>query len=710
MPGRGVLVRSARQVRQVRRELRRWQGLQRRESTRLRTSQQGAARRRRRVWWEIGGAVLGCYVGFRLMIDPTRHLEMKLSEVILRALGEQRVSTVLDDSYLVFVPDGPPIVANLTPACSALGTILALSALAFLAMRQRPQAAVGLSAATLWAIGANQVRLVLSLLAGVHFGMRSLVLFHDWVGAALNFCFVLIGLLIMVAFTMHRLERAEQDRSGRHTARRPLAWGRPGLGYRTGAEETLYDGSRFQLVGWIHRRVLPVRVSQALGARRERSRVDYRLGHLPLEERIDAVRELVGHGLATHEATLLAVASYETDGRVLGALADAVASRQWEPVTSQGVGSLRLWARAWLMRRPVSHECLHRPLESAPDRLIAVTGAGGPAGVAVIRALLAAGERVLAIDADPDAVGLRLACEAVVLPRADTFGFGAALLEMVSEHQPCAIICTVAEEYGALMILQDTLTDLGCRTWLPSPEAAEACLDKKLFAKALARAGVPHPPTAGARATAGRIPGPWIVKPTRGRGSRDVILAETTRELTRAFAVVPDAIAQTCLTGREFTADALVDRDGTLLSCVPRWRDETKAGISVRGTTFDSGKVTRIVADTLAAVGLTGPANVQGFVEDDAPLVEDPDADVTVTVVEVNPRFSGGLPLTLAAGADVVGTYLAGILDPAADLPRLTFAPGVRMARHFTEVFYGPDGTTVADPLAMRDPLLVAAP
>ena len=53
-----------------------------------------------------------------------------------------------------------------------------------------------------------------------------------------------------------------------------------------------------------------------------------------------------------------------------------------------------------------------------------------------------------------------------------------------------------------------------------------------------------------------------------------------------------------------------------------------------------------MAAAALAAVGLTGPANVQGFVADDG----------AATVVEINPRFSGGLPLTLAAGADVVAT------------------------------------------------------
>ena len=47
-------------------------------------------------------------------------------------------------------------------------------------------------------------------------------------------------------------------------------------------------------------------------------------------------------------------------------------------------------------------------------------------------------------------------------------------------------------------------------------------------------------------------------------------------------------------------------------------------------------------------------------------------------MIEVNPRFSGGLPLTLAAGADVVGAYLDGICDPDVAQPILSFTPGCR--------------------------------
>jgi carbamoyl-phosphate synthase large subunit len=638
--------------------------------------------------------VLWCLGGFALLIDPARHGEARLTGVLLRLFGAHGgiSSAPGEAAFLVVGPNGQPVLAELTAGSSVLTGLLVLSALGLVVLRERVQAVPGFLVAAGFMVAANQARLIVALLAGHHLNPNALVFLDGRVGALVTFAYTLIGLIIMIHVTMHDAERAEQDAKGQHTAARPDGWASPGLGYRVPGRSRPRR-RRVRIAAFLHR-IAPWRLSDRMAQSRERNRVDYRVGHLDAAGRAAAVQELVARGLAVHTATLIAVASHETDPVVLDALAEAVAARQWEPVSHRQVAALRLWARAWLMRAPAA------PAEQQPTaRLVAVTGAGGPAGVAVIRALRAAGDSVLALDASPDAAGLRLGTAAAVLPRADADDYAAVLLRTVIGHRPVALICTLAEEYAAVATIADELTAAGCRTWLPPASATETCLDKVAFATALTAAGVPHPLTTTTEQAAALTPGPWVVKPARGRGSGHVRFAATPEELALAFAAGPDAIAQTRLTGREFTADALVDRDGTLVTCVPRWRDETTAGTSVRGRTFDSTVVTQTVAAALGAVGLTGPANVRGFVADPWPLVADPEARVGVGIVEVNPRFSGGLPLTLAAGADVVGTYLTGILAPTAPLPRLTFRADVRMARHFAEVYSAADGTPVADPL-----------
>ena len=321
---------------------------------------------------------------------------------------------------------------------------------------------------------------------------------------------------------------------------------------------------------------------------------------------------------------------------------------------------------------------------------VLVTGAGGPAGIAVVRRLVALGHRVVAVDADPAAAGLALADTGLVVPRADSADFVDVLLAVCTLHGVDALIPTVAEELPTLADGAVRLAAVGVATWLPDPVAVAVCCDKAAFAARMHAAGIPHPACTDEVPGVSRVPGPWIVKPRAGRGSRGVRSLDDPAAVVSALLEDPTLIAQTRLSGREFTADALAGRDGRMLAVVPRWREETKAGISVKGTTFDSAEVSAVVTDALAAVGLTGPANVQGFVAEDG----------AVTVVEINPRFSGGLPLALTAGADVVSTYLAGIRDASAALPQLTFRAGVRMSRYFAETYSSEDGAPVPDPCA----------
>ena len=402
-------------------------------------------------------------------------------------------------------------------------------------------------------------------------------------------------------------------------------------------------------------------------------------------------------GLAENASLLLELSRLERDPSVVEALADAVVRNQWEPTSSVALVRLRLWAQEQVDRAqretpaPEKVAPVGAPVNGqVPDGAareamgarrnrrgptVLVTGAGGPAGVAVIRALRQEGVHVLAAGADELAVGLQLADDVGVLPPAYEPTFVDRLCSLAQERGATAVISTVAEEMLALAAAEEELAAAGLATWLPDRRALELCVDKWLFACALREASLPTPPTA--LATADGIPGPWIVKPRFGRGSRDVYGVDGPDDLSFALARVPEPIVQTRVSGLEFTVDALVDRHGVLAGAVPRWRLETKAGISTKGRTFEDEALRRAVAALLAAVGLRGPANVQGFLQEDGSLV----------FIEANPRFSGGLPLSLAAGADLVGQYLRGVVDLPILPQRLAYRPGVTMTRHHEDVF-----------------------
>ena len=310
---------------------------------------------------------------------------------------------------------------------------------------------------------------------------------------------------------------------------------------------------------------------------------------------------------------------------------------------------------------------------------ILVTGAGGPAGIAVVRALVERGEHVVAVDADPLAAGLSLADErTVVCPATEADRFVEQLAAVAKRHAVDLIVATVSEE---MLVLAGREHELGAPLWLPSRRSVAACVDKWRFWKIAERACIPAAPTLlgtePLEAITVTLPGPWIVKPRFGRGSRDVYPVDEPAELAWACRRIDQPIVQSRLCGREFTLDLLIDHDGHVAGAVPRWRLETKAGISTKGRTFTNDRLIDIAERLVRIYGLTGAANLQGFIGGDDEIV----------VIEVNPRFSGGLSLSLAAGADLIGEFVRGTLGLSVRPEHLQFAPGVTMVRHYTELF-----------------------
>lgn len=322
----------------------------------------GATRRRRAIARELAVAALICFAGYYFVSDWLRVTEAHWVVGVLQLCGVQRVSGLLPGHVLIFPAAGAPLNALVTPACSSILSVVGLTALTVAVLRSRRlHAFAALFVAVVLVLVLNDLRLVGSTLAGLWWGQNALVLFHDWAGTLWSFASTLAGFLLMVCVALPSAERAEQDVAGRHTARRPGSWARPGLGYRLPQLDGRTLRQRRTLTSLVYRFLLPGAVTRRLAAHREAGRIDYRIGHLSADQRAASVRALAADGLGVHTASLLAVATYEADPVVLDALAGAVAARQWEPVTNHRIAALRLWARGWMKARRTTAEILDVP-------------------------------------------------------------------------------------------------------------------------------------------------------------------------------------------------------------------------------------------------------------------------------------------------------------------------------------------------------------
>jgi carbamoyl-phosphate synthase large subunit len=182
----------------------------------------------------------------------------------------------------------------------------------------------------------------------------------------------------------------------------------------------------------------------------------------------------------------------------------------------------------------------------------------------------------------------------------------------------------------------------GIQVAVSSEHTSNICNDKfetYLFCR---RNGIRTPVTRlGGDFDLGKLQFPVYVKPRYGRGSVNVFAVQNEAQLRLFLSYVPDAIVQDQLPGTEFTVDVLADFNGRILSIVPRERLVIRAGVSDKGITRKRDDVIAFAKDVAERLQFIGPANIQCKADNGV-----------ISLIEVNPRFSGGIPLTIAAGAD----------------------------------------------------------
>jgi carbamoyl-phosphate synthase large subunit len=169
---------------------------------------------------------------------------------------------------------------------------------------------------------------------------------------------------------------------------------------------------------------------------------------------------------------------------------------------------------------------------------------------------------------------------------------------------------------------------------------------------------------------------PVIVKPRSGSGSRGIALLEDREELER----LPrdgTLLLQENLPGTEYSLDTLARSDGTVIAVVPRARLKVDSGIAITGRTIRDETLEAAGKAVAERIGLTSVANVQ--------VKEAVDGEPAL--LEVNPRFPGTMPLTVAAGINMPKLCVDDALgNPLPDEP-LPFRE-IAMVRYFQERFF----------------------
>jgi len=244
------------------------------------------------------------------------------------------------------------------------------------------------------------------------------------------------------------------------------------------------------------------------------------------------------------------------------------------------------------------------------------------------------------------------------------------------------IIPTIDDELTMFARAIDRFARRGVRVAVSPPETTVLCNDKYFTSRALRARGISAVETCLPIELPANPTFPLFIKPRFGRGSVGAFPVRTPRELAFFRDYVPQPVVQSFLGGPEFTIDVLCDFDGVALSVVPRERVVIRAGVVDRGRTVSDPTLIELGLSCTRAMRFVGAINLQ------CRMVKPDAASPAIPVIfEINPRFSGGIPLTIAAGADFPSMLLELVLDRPVEPAIGKFREHVWMTSYETSMF-----------------------
>lgn len=290
------------------------------------------------------------------------------------------------------------------------------------------------------------------------------------------------------------------------------------------------------------------------------------------------------------------------------------------------------------------------------------------------------GGNVIVTDVNPLSPAVHAANRAYRVPLATAPDYLDAVLDIALGERVSLVVPTIDDELVLFGRAAARFREHGIRVAVSPPQTSELCEDKYATCRYLLDRGIPAATSWLPADVPADVAFPLFIKPRRGRGSVGAYPVRHQRDLDFFVDYVTDPVVQAYLPGDEFTIDMLCDFSGQPLSIVPRRRDVIRAGVSDRGRTVNDPALIQVALTCAETLQFAGAVNIQCRMVDGVPVI-----------FEINPRFSGGIPLTIQAGADLPRMLVDLVAGKRVPQSIGRFRDNLWMASYETSVFV--DGT-----------------
>lgn len=231
-----------------------------------------------------------------------------------------------------------------------------------------------------------------------------------------------------------------------------------------------------------------------------------------------------------------------------------------------------------------------------------------------------------------------------IVPRVTQPDYIDELVRICQKEAVSVIIPLIDTELVILSENRHVFEAIGVKLLLSSKSLNEIAGDKTKTYQFFMERNIPTPRVLSDDDIAhGRYQFPLLIKPLDGSSSKGVTKINNETELLFFKSYIPNAMVQEYVTGTEYTVDVMVDFQGNIRTIVPRLRLETRAGEVSKGVTKKDQDIIRAVQQVVRALpGPAGCLTLQCFKKSNGEII----------FIEINPRFGGGIPLSIEAGAN----------------------------------------------------------
>ena len=222
------------------------------------------------------------------------------------------------------------------------------------------------------------------------------------------------------------------------------------------------------------------------------------------------------------------------------------------------------------------------------------------------------------------------------------------LLDLCSNEHIDALIPTIDTDLLVLSQNKQKFSEIGTLAVISDKDKIKLCRDKRYTADYFNSIGLhsPHPVDDYKRYEAGF---PAFIKPKDGSSSISAYKVNNIDELKTYASEIPDYIVQPFIEGTEYTIDIFCDFTGNPIFITPRIRSAVRSGEVLKTEIREDDTMIAEMKKLVADYKPCGAITVQ--------LIKEKQSGINY-YIEINPRYGGGAPLSMKAGADSASALL----------------------------------------------------